>query len=233
VALDEDVSFVEQNYRAMEAALGVGLPRRPFRWLDDERREKGRRFLTAALDRAGLAVSGPLIGLHPGAGRRIKEWPLDRFAEVGRRLIQERSATLVLTGSATEVSKAASLRSLLGPPVVDLSGQLGLGALAETMSALDAFVSGDTSAMHFACALGLPSVAIFGPSDPGRYFSGGPQGFGSRRHLALSPGLWCSPCNLIRRPPAECDSAPAPECLLGISPAQVYDATLKVLSGAP
>jgi ADP-heptose:LPS heptosyltransferase len=229
VELDENVSFVEQNYRAMEMALGRALVRKPFRWLDEERRSRGRGFLTASMERAGLATHGPIIGLHPGAGRRIKEWPLERFVELGRRLIKERGVRLVLTGSESERGRAATIQSALSPFALDLSGRLSLSALAETISACDAIISGDTAAMHFACALGIPSVSIFGPSDPGRYFSGGTLGFGTGRHIALSADLFCSPCNLIRRPPEECDSAPAPDCLLGITTERVFAATLKAL----
>lgn len=228
--LDEDVSFVEQNYRAIEAALGRAVPRRPFRWLDEERRARGAALLAGHLAQAGLSRNGPVIGIHPGAGRRIKEWPVERFVELGRRLAREKGATLVVTGSAGESARAGAITAALQGAALDLSGRQTLGALAEVMSACDAFVSCDTSAMHFACALGLPSVAIFGPSDPRRYFSGGDQGFGSgRRHRALAPALWCSPCNLIRRPPAECDSAPVPECLGQITTAAVFDATVDVL----
>jgi len=230
VELDENINFVEQNYRAIETALGVALPRDSFVWLGEERRSRGRSFLSEALEAEGLRPQGPLVGLHPGAGRTIKEWPLDRFITLGQRLIDERHATLVLTGSKSEAPKAAAIQKGLSGPVLDLSGQLGLGGLAEAMSAFDAFVSGDTAAMHFACALGLPSVTIFGPSDPGRYFSGGELGFGSRSHIALSPDLWCCPCNLIRRPPEECEAASAPECLLGISVDQVFEATADLLS---
>ena len=145
--------------------------------------------------------------------------------------MNEKGATLVLSGSGGEARKAEAIRTALAGGVLDLSGRLDLGAFAETMSACDAFISGDTSAMHFACALGVPSVAIFGPSDPGRYFSGGDQGFGSgQRHVALSPALWCSPCNLIRRPPEECDAAPTPECLGQITTSSVFDAAADVLS---
>lgn len=231
VDLDEDINFVEQNYRAMETALGRTLERRPFRWLSEGRRKKGRETLAAALGSKRLRPNGPIVGLHPGAGRGIKEWPLDRYVEVGRRLVEERGALLVLTGSETERPKTAFISAALPSSTLDLCGQLGLGGLAEVMSAFDGFISGDTSAMHFACALGLPSVAIFGPSDPGRYFSGGKDGFGSERHLALTADLWCRPCNLIRRPPEECAQAPVPECLAGLTPQQVFEATLQVLNG--
>jgi ADP-heptose:LPS heptosyltransferase len=182
---------------------------------------------------AGILGKGPVIGLHPGAGRRIKEWPGERFIELGRRLVAEKGARLVLTGSASESGKANAISRAIPGSVLDLSGKLGLNAVAEVMSAFDAFVSGDTAAMHFACALGLPSVAIFGPSDPARYFSGGDLGFDAGgKHLVISPSLWCSPCNLIRRPPAECAMAAVPECLDGIATDKVFAATLEVLRSA-
>lgn len=230
VDLNEDVNCVEQNYRAVEKALGVTVPRNPFRWIDGDARLRGRQRMAASLCEAGIQKSGPLIGLHPGAGRRIKEWPIERFVELGRRLVRDRSATLVLTGSAGEAGKTATIGKALPGATLDFAGKLTLGGSAEMMSACDAFVSCDTSAMHFACAIGVPSVAIFGPSDPGRYFSGGPSGFNSdHRHITLSPDLWCSPCNLIRRPPEECDALPAPECLAAITTDAVFAATLEVL----
>ena len=231
VELDENVNFVEQNRRAIAVALGRDAPRKPFTWLDHERRARGQEQLAAALGSSGLVKTGPVIGLHPGAGRSIKEWPVSRFIELAQRLVRDKNALLVVTGSAAETGKADALARALPGAVLDLSGKLGLRSLAEVMSAFDAFVSGDTSAMHFACALGLPSVAIFGPSDPGRYFSGSDQGFGSGgKQIVVSPDLWCSPCNLIRRPPLECDEVPTPECLSQISVERVFQATVDVLA---
>ncbi len=231
VGLDENVNFVEQNYRAIETAIGRPVTRKPFRWLNDARRRQGHDFLAARLGEAGLDRRGPIIGMHAGAGRRIKEWPLERFVELARRLVQEKVATLVLTGSAGERAKADVIEAALPLDTLNLVGTLDLAGLAEVMSACDAFVSGDTSAMHFACAIGVPSVSIFGPSDPGRYFSGGAQGFGSSaRYVALAPDLWCSPCNLIRRPPEECDAAPVPDCLARISTERVFQAMSDILA---
>ena len=139
----------------------------------------------------------------------------------------------MVTGSAGESAKAGAIRVALPGAVLDLAGRQSLGEFAEMMSACDAFVSCDTSAMHFACAIGVPSVSVFGPSDPGRYFSGGDGGFGSLgKHIVLSPKLWCSPCNLIRRPPEECDLLPAPECLTQITTEAAFDATVSLLPRA-
>lgn len=234
VDLDEDLNFVEQNRRAIDTALGARSPRSPFRWLSPERRRAGREALEARLVAAGRPrTQAPVIGIHPGAGRAIKEWPVDRYAELARRLSEEFGATLLLTGSASEANLTARIREAAPSACLDLAGELNLGALAEHMSACDAFVSGDTSALHFACALDVPSVSIFGPSDPGRYFSGGVDGFGGEKpHLVVAADLWCRPCNLIRRPPAECSRRPAPECLEGITVEAVMSACRALMSRA-
>jgi hypothetical protein len=56
-------------------------------------------------------------------------------------------------------------------------------------------------------------------------------GFGAdQKHIALAPKLWCSPCNLIRRPPEECGQVHGPECLTQISIQAVFDGTVEVLT---
>jgi ADP-heptose:LPS heptosyltransferase len=82
--------------------------------------------------------------------------------------------------------------------------------------------------MHMACAVDTPSVSIFGPSDPTRYFSGG-SGSPGTRHVVVRAELWCSPCNQIRRPPTECAGPGMPECLERVSVAAVYDAAAALL----
>jgi ADP-heptose:LPS heptosyltransferase len=84
--------------------------------------------------------------------------------------------------------------------------------------------------MHMAAAVGTPSVSVFGPSDPVRYFSGG-TGEPGTRHVVLRPDLWCAPCNLIRTPPRECRGGEGPECLRAITADAVHAAALQVLGG--
>ena len=73
----------------------------------------------------------PWIGVHVSGGRESKQWHLDRFADVARRLARERGASIVLTGSEADrpmVERVA--RSSSGVPVVDLAGALDLVELA-------------------------------------------------------------------------------------------------------
>ena len=72
-------------------------------------------------------------------------------------------------------------------------------------------------------------VSVFGPSDARRYFSGGTGAVGTP-HVVVQPDLWCAPCNLIRKPPAECQEGEAPECLRLVTVDEVYAAARRVLA---
>lgn len=208
VELDESVSWVEQNRCAVATALGFRPPARPLEPLTDADRDFARRLLESL----GLATRRPLIGIHPSGGRVVKQWDVARWGEVAARLQRELGATILVTGSAADAPLARALAARAAAPPVDLTGRLSLRETLALIASLDLFLSPDTGPMHMACAVGTPSVSVFGPSDPVRYFSGG-DGASGGRHVVVRPELWCAPCNLIRKPPAECAGPEPPECL--------------------
>jgi len=224
VPLDETVSWVEQNRRAVQTALGgpVAAVAAPDPLTADE------RAAGAALLAARGAVRRPLVGVHPSGGRLVKQWDVERWAAVAARLQQECGATVVVTGSAADRPLAEALLRALPVPGIDLTGALGVRETMGAIAALDLFLSPDTGPMHMACAVGTPSVSVFGPSDPVRYFSGG-SGAPDARHVVVRRELWCSPCNLIRRPPEECAGGP-PECLRLVSVDDVLDPARRLLA---
>jgi ADP-heptose:LPS heptosyltransferase len=228
VPLDETVSFVEQNRRAVEVALGAASARSaapPPLAADDGARA------ARVLAEAGLASRRPLVGIHASGGRAIKQWPLARWREVAARLQRAFGAAIVLTGSATDGALAAEVAAGLPEPAFDLTGRLDVGESLAAIAALDLFLSPDTGPMHMAAAVDTPSVSIFGPSDPARYFSGG-SGAPGTRHVVVRAELWCSPCNLIRKPPAECRVPEGPECLRLVTADAVYEAAARLLAEA-
>ncbi len=168
----------------------------------------------------------PLVGLHPSGGREIKQWDPARFAVVAHRLIQERGATIVLTGATTDRALVDAVRAQLPPDrVIDAAGDQDLLSLAAILERLDLFITGDTGPMHIATAVGTPVVAVFGPSDPRRYAPGG------ARDRVVRIDLPCAPCNRIRLPPARCVGH-MPDCLAGISADRVFDTAVAVLGAA-
>jgi ADP-heptose:LPS heptosyltransferase len=226
VPLDETLSWVEQNRRAVSSVVG-GAGGAPVDLLTAEERGFGRR-LVADL---GLASSRPLVAVHPGGGRAVKQWDLGRWAEVAQRLHREFDATILLTGGEGDRPVAQALARLLPFRAVDLTGRLSLRETVALLSQLDLFLSPDTGTMHAACAVGTPSVSVFGPSDPARYFSGG-TGESGRRHVVVRAELWCAPCNLIRKPPTECDDGAPPECLRRVEVDDVHREAARLLREA-
>lgn len=226
VPLDETVSWVEQNRRAVAAvagplAMGRGAP---VDLLTASDRARAREVLAAH----GLHGRRPLVGLHASGGRPVKQWALGRWREVAARLQREFGAAVVLTGSAADRPLAEEVGRGLGGEARDLTGRLALIETLAVIGALDLFLSPDTGPMHMAAAVGTPSVSVFGPSDARRYFSGG-TGAPGTRHVVVQPDLWCAPCNLIRRPPRECLGPDGPECLRLVATDEVHAAAARLL----
>jgi len=163
-----------------------------------------------------------LFGIHGSGGRAIKQWDLERFADSAARLARATGATIVLTGSPADREIVGRLRSLLPSDVatIDVAGHVDLVTLAAVIQRLDLFITGDTGPMHVAAAVGTPTVAIFGPSDPRRY---APPGV-----AVVRVDLSCSPCNRIRRPPERCVGH-QPDCLAGVSADAVVAAATALL----
>jgi ADP-heptose:LPS heptosyltransferase len=168
-------------------------------------------------------ADGPLIGIHASGGRAIKQWPPERFSEVGRRLVDATGARIVLTGGPRDRDLVEAVKTALPPShVVDIAGHVDLLTLAGILERLDLLITGDTGPMHLAVAVGTPVVAVFGPSDPARY---GPRGPYDR---VVRVDLPCSPCNRIRLPPERCVGH-TPDCLAVIGPERVVEAARAVL----
>jgi ADP-heptose:LPS heptosyltransferase len=235
VPLDETVSWVEQNRRAVALAVGGegSTPSRstsafPSGGASLVLTEDDRALARGLLERLAIGSRRPLVGIHPSGGRRVKQWEPARWREVAARLQQEFGATILITGSAADRALASEIAHGLSEAPLDLTGRLTLRETMSLIAVLDLFLSPDTGPMHMACALGTPSVSVFGPSDPARYFSGG-DGAGSSRHVVVRADLWCSPCNLIRKPPAECAGDVPPECLRLVTPDAVHAAAARRL----
>jgi lipopolysaccharide heptosyltransferase II len=181
--------------------------------------------LQQAVERLGSAPR-PWIGVHASGGRESKQWHLERFADVARRLAARTRGTIVLTGSPSDVDLVGRVADAIGDVRhVSLAGAASLPDLVATIAAFDVLVTGDTGPMHVAGAVETPVVALFGPSDPSRY---GPRA-GIERILRVQ--LHCSPCGQVRLPPERCRGH-VPDCMDGITVETVVAGALDVLAGS-
>jgi ADP-heptose:LPS heptosyltransferase len=173
-----------------------------------------------------LEAAGPslLVGVHVSGGRAVKQWHVERFAQVATSLARRLGASIVLTGAPEDKLLVDRLASMLpvGVRALDVAGTISLPVLAALLERLNLLVTGDTGPMHLAAAVGTPVVAIFGPSDPARY---GP--LSDRAHV-VTADLWCRPCNRVRRPPERCTGR-IPDCLRAIDAETVVAAAERLL----
>jgi heptosyltransferase I len=107
----------------------------------------------------------PFALYHPGAGRQKKSWGLDRFADAARRIERDLDLTPVVSWGPGDETLAGALARDLHAPMPPLFDFPDLAALIARCSL---FVGGDTGPLHLADALGIPTVALFGPTDPRR-----------------------------------------------------------------
>ncbi len=167
----------------------------------------------ALLVQHGVDGATPIVGFAPGAaGGHAKRWPPARVADVIARLSGTRRATCVLVGAAGDRDAAREIESSLPPDarVVNLTGRTDLRLLAGVLARCDAFVSNDSGAMHLAAALGVPVVAIFGPTDD--RVTAPPGG-----HDVLIHDVFCRPC-MLRDCPID------HRCMKGITAGAVFAA---------
>jgi ADP-heptose:LPS heptosyltransferase/O-antigen ligase len=178
--------------------------------------------------------------IHAPSMWRYKQWPVENFRALADELLK-RGRQVILTGSsaAGDQECVAALLDLARPPsLLNVAGRLDLNQLAAIMGRAALYIGPDTSISHLAAASGIPSLIIFGPTNPVRW---GPlparatsQVVFQRSALAQSSGnvtvlqaqLPCVPCG---RAGCEDHRQSRSDCLSAISVSRVLDSALTIL----
>ncbi len=135
------------------------------------------------------------VAMAPGAAYgSAKCWPVERYAALADRLIAEFGADVILFGSTDELEVAGEIAAAMKRPAVQLAGETSIADLPALFASCDMFIGNDSGAMHVAAAVGLPVVAVFGPTDPEGTAPVTPQRAIVRHRVA------CSPCFLRHCP---------------------------------
>ncbi len=162
-----------------------------------------------------LLPKGVVIGLHPGAKDRFKQWSPSHFIALGRRLKEKFDCQIVVTGTPAEKVLVDSIvQSIEG--AVGIYEGVSIPTLAALLGKLSLYITNDTGPLHIACAANTPTIALFTPTDPvlcGPYFA---------PHVSvLQKKPTCFPC--LKK---KCHD---PFCMLQISPDEVYQKALQIL----
>lgn len=157
-------SFLQAHYVRLLAPLGVPFaePTKEV-FVTQSGEAKAQQFLK----RHALQEETLLVGMCVTAGNRVKEWPLERFAELADMLVKQRGARIIFTDS---VRNAPLVEKVIGMmkhkeqaiAVTDFS----LEELPSLIKRLCAFIAVDTGTIYIAHTLGIPLVDIIGPVEP-------------------------------------------------------------------
>jgi heptosyltransferase-1 len=156
-----------------------------------------------------------LIAINPMARWTTKLWDEERFSKLAERLREELSCKVLFTGSPSDRTLIETIVRRLDPPPVNLAGRTTLRELAYLYSRCRLVIATDTGPMHIAAAMGIPVVALFGPTAPWRT---GPYGKG---HTVIRKKLECGPC--FRK---KCSD---PTCMKSITVEDVFDTVKKLM----
>jgi heptosyltransferase-2 len=195
-------------------------------WLDTLSGEKGisLKLAPGAMEQAEnrlLAAGSRPKALRAaiGAGASYgsaKCWPPEKFTDLANRLTAQFDADVILFGTSAESSVSSAIAAGMRRPPIDLTGKTAIAELPALLSRCHLFIGNDSGAMHVAAAVGLPIVAVFGPTDPNGTAPITP------RCTVIREKPYCSPCFLRRCPTDH-------RCMTGISVEAVQKAALSWL----
>jgi heptosyltransferase-2 len=176
-------------YRAMLAGLGLTVTDPPRTALACPPEWSGRG--------AALLDDGDWIGVNPGAAfGSAKRWLPERFAAAADQVARRAGARTVVLGARAERALGDAVASAMRTEARNLCGETDLSELAGVLARLRLLLTGDSGPMHVAAALGVPLVAVFGPTD---WRETAPVG---ERHRLVREPVHCAPC-LLRECPID------------------------------
>jgi len=156
------------------------------------------------------------VGFGPGSKMSAKIWPLERYATIGRKLIENHDIWPIVFGGPEDQAAGEKLLTEWGRGYV-AAGHLDIRSSVAALSRCIFYVGNDTGTMHMAVSAGLKCGAVFSARDfPGQWY---PYGSG---HFVIRKALECEGCML-----EECNKSP--NCIELISDNEVFSTCQKLL----
>ncbi len=208
----EDDTRVHEVHRYLRVLQLLNIDGSPD-FLEFWHTDADREMIQDLLHAEGVSLTDRLIAFNLGTTWRTKQWDIANFVEVIEQIAcRTPDTSVVLTGSSAETALAAALPTSL--PALNLVGKTSILQLGALLERCEICLTCDSGPMHIAAAVGTPTIALFGPTDPVRHK---PYGAG---HTVVEKPVVCRPC--YRR---TCHRQDAPYlCMTEIGPAEVVKA---------
>jgi lipopolysaccharide heptosyltransferase II len=175
------------------------------------------RFIDDFLSSQWLG-SQKIVGINIGASKRwlTKVWPMQHLVRLVTEL-SRKDIRVAITGTAADLETANSLiKKVANIKFINACGKLSVNQLACLIKKCSVYISSDSAPLHVAAAVGVPFIAMFGPTDPRRHLPP------AKSFALMKKGLLCSPCYR-----SKCRKT---KCMSSITPEEVLQAIEKLIS---
>jgi len=129
-----------------------------------------------------------LVAVNPNSRWQSKCWSPDRFARLSDKLIDKYDVKIIMIGAAGDREYVEKIVGMMKNTPLVLVGKTTLLELASVLKKTDIMITNDSGPMHMSVAVGTPTIALFGPTDP---IMTGPYGKNSE---VLFERIECQPC---------------------------------------
>ena len=149
---------------------------------------EGASRRVAALLAEQACDGDPLVAMQVHVSPRLafRDWPVEHFVSLARRILDAHPVRLVITGGRDDVTAATAVGEGLGSGAIVVAGRLSLPETAALLLRCRMLITTDTGIMHLGFAVGVPTLALLHPYNAHRV---GPYGYGDlHRIVMLSPG---------------------------------------------
>lgn len=167
--------------------------------------------------RVEITGGHPRIGLVPCSRWDTKTWPASCFVETAKRMLKSGPMSFYVIGGTSDSGVCEEVARGIGSCAQNMAGRYSIPQSGGLIQQMDLLITNDSGPMHMAAAVGVPVLAVFGPTDDRRT---GPYG---KLNRVLTADVSCRPC--FSR---TCRVGVTP-CLTGVSNASAAAAALEML----
>jgi ADP-heptose:LPS heptosyltransferase len=195
--------------------IGCGIEKREMVLVTDE---VDRVDAASCLGRLGVPGNAIIIGFQVGAATLYKMWPMERFVQLGKKLLQlHLGIRILVTGSPRERKMCSTVAQGIGDHAISTAAEVSLKTLRALIERMNLLVTNDTGAMHMAIALKTKTISLFCPTSD--WGTGPVQDL--HLHRVIKKGIPCNPCVTKK--------CSRPFCMDQITVDEVFEAARDVL----
>jgi len=187
VSYDNLEHEIVRNHKLINSLAIDGAPLPPKIFISEKARKSAESFLF----NEGLGTDNYFVGIGPGSKWFTKQWSVEKFSSLAGLIIEKIGCKVICFGGMEDTGLVEEISRLNPDQIINTAGKFSLQESAGILEKAALAVTNDNGFMHLAVAVGIPVVAIFGPTVP--EFGFAPWG---TEHTVVQRELYCRPCSI-------------------------------------